>query len=81
MLPAGVGFDISVIIGLLFYLCKIFGHSNYNRYNAKKFMELTGSNLCLVLFFFLGIFSLKYFQDNVSQQIQARSPTAGTSRF
>jgi hypothetical protein len=30
-------FDISMVIGLLFYLCKIFAHSNYNRYDAKIF--------------------------------------------
>jgi hypothetical protein len=40
-----------MIIELLFYLCKIFGHPNYSRHNAKKFLELTESNLFLVFFF------------------------------
>jgi hypothetical protein len=34
----------------IFYMCKIFGHPNYSYCNAKKFMELTRSNLFLVLF-------------------------------
>jgi hypothetical protein len=55
MLPVRVGFDIFVIIELLFYLCKIFRHSNYSRYNAI-FLKRIVANSYLVSGIIFGAF-------------------------
>jgi hypothetical protein len=48
------------LLDCYFTYVKFFGHPNYSRHNAKKFLELIESNLFLV--FFLVHFSLSYLQ-------------------
>jgi hypothetical protein len=53
-----------LIFSFVFCIVYIFGHPNYSYYNAKKFLELTGSNLFFVFVF--GIFVFKYFFRTMS---------------
>jgi hypothetical protein len=49
-------FNFIYVVGLLFFMCKFFGHPVYYCYNAKKFLGLIKFHRCYFLWQPFGFF-------------------------
>jgi hypothetical protein len=68
-------FNFIYVVGLLFFMCKFFGHPVYYRYNAKKFLGLIKFHWCYFLWQLLGFFFFFRTMSASSSQRRVRQRT------